>query len=306
MRIAVIGCGAMGSVYAGLLASSGNEVIVVSRNVAHMSAITADGLRVEGASGDRLVRVRAMTVPPNDVVDLVIIAVKASQAASAARGAGVMIGPRTVILTIQNGLGSAEAVAAVVGKDRLAVGIAGGFGAALRSPGHVFHNGMQVVQIGAYANLDLGDVKEIVRVWRDAGFNTELASDILAMQWEKLICNVAYSAVCALTGLTVGAAMDDPEIGAVSRAAAREAWETAKGLGVAIAVSDPDVHVRSFGAKVYAAKPSLLLDHEVGRRSEIDVINGAIPREAAKIGRTAPVNATLTALVRNKEVSFHA
>jgi 2-dehydropantoate 2-reductase len=121
------------------------------------------------------------------------------------------------------------------------------------------------------------------------------------MQWEKLICNVAYSAPCALTGLTVGEAMDDPEIGPVSRAAAVEAWETARALGIGIDVPDPVAHVRAFGAQLPAAKPSALLDVEAGRVSEIGVINGAVPREAAKVGRTAPVNATLTALVHARE-----
>jgi 2-dehydropantoate 2-reductase len=124
------------------------------------------------------------------------------------------------------------------------------------------------------------------------------------MQWEKLICNVAYSGLSALTGMTVGEIMDNPGIGAVSRAAATEAWRIGKLCGVAIDVADPVTHVRAFGTRVYRAKPSVLLDHEIKRPSEIDVINGAIPREAAKLGAEAPVNATITALVKEKERTF--
>src|SRR3546814_9017255 len=102
------------------------------------------------------------------------------------------------------------------------------------------------------------------------------------MQWEKLICNVAYSAPCTLTGLTIGKAMDDPDIGPVSRAAAIEAWTVARARGIAITVEDPVAHVRAFGSTIPHSKPSLQLDYEAGRRGEIDVINGAIPREAAK------------------------
>ena len=160
---------------------------------------------------------------------------------------------------------------------------------------------MRALRFGAYAGLEPTAVERVAEAWRAGGFDAEAVADIAAMQWEKLICNVAYSAPCALTGLTVGEVMDDPEMGPVSRAAAVEAWETARALGVGIDVPDPVEHVRAFGAQMPAAKPSALLDLEAGRVSEIGVINGAVPREAAKIGRAAPVNATLTALVRARE-----
>ncbi len=306
MRIAIMGCGAMGSVYAGLLAAAGSDVLVIDRWSEHVEAITHHGLRVEGASGDRTVRLRAYTVPPAERVDMLIIAVKAAQAGSAAAALHGMIGPQTVIVTIQNGLGSADDVAAELGAARLIVGIAGGFGASLQGPGHAHHNGMNVIRMGAFDGLGFDEVERCVDVWRQAGFTAEAAGDIRAMQWDKLICNVAYSAPCALTGLTVGAAMDDPEIGPVSRAAASEAWEVARALGVAIDIADPVAHVRAFAARIPDAKPSLLLDYEAGRPGEIDYINGAVPREAAKLAREAPVNATLTRLVRFREARFHA
>lgn len=118
------------------------------------------------------------------------------------------------------------------------------------------------------------------------------------MQWEKLICNVAYSAACALTGLTVGQVMEDPELGPVSRTAATEAWTVARASGVALTVTDPVAHVLDFGAAVPAAKPSALLDHEARRVSEIDVINGAVVRQAERAGLPAPGDAALTVSVK--------
>jgi 2-dehydropantoate 2-reductase len=212
-----------------------------------------------------------------------------------------MIGPETLVVTIQNGLGSAEAVAEALGAGRLIVGIAGGFGASLKGPGHAYHNGMQVIRLGAYDALPFPAVESAVRVWREAGFEAEASADIAVMQWDKLICNVAYSAPCALTGLTVGEVLDDPDIGPISRAAASEAWSIAKAVGLTLPFTDPVSHVRAFAARMPAARPSLLQDLEAGRLSEIDYINGAIPREAARIGREAPVNATLTGLVRFRE-----
>lgn len=304
MKIGVVRCGAMGSIYAGLLAAAGNDVLVVDPWETHVQAIGANGLRVEGASGNRVVRVRAVTAAPEEPMDLVIIAAKAAQVANAAREARRLLGPDTVVLTIQNGLGSADTVAEAVGAERLAVGIAAAFGSSIRAPGHVYHHGMEIVRIGAHAGLDHARIEAVAALWRAAGFKAEAVSNVAVMQWEKLICNVAYSALCALTGLTIGQVRDDPDVGPVSRAAAVEAWQIARARGVAISVTDPVAHVREFGARIPNAKPSVMLDFENKRVSEIDVINGAVPREAAKVGRDAPVNATLTALLKQKERSF--
>ena len=305
MRIAVVGCGAMGSVYAGRLAGGGHEVLAVHRGVAHVKAITAEGLVLSGPDGERRVRIAASTTPPPGVVaDLVVLAVKAADVGGAASLAGPLIGADTVVLTIQNGLGSADVVAREVGAERLAVGVASGFGASLTAPGRVHHNAMRAVRFGAHDGLGDAALERVAEAWRAGGFDAAAVADIRAVQWEKLICNVAYSAPCALSGLTVGEVRDHEHLGRVSRAAATEAWETATALGIGIDVPDPVVLVREFGAQMPAAKPSALLDHEANRRSEIAVINGAVPREAARVGREAPVNATLTALVSAREESW--
>ena len=301
MKIAIVGCGAMGSVYAGLLASCGHDVIAIDRWQEHIDAINNNGLHLEGASGDRIARIRAYTDPPNETVDLVIIAVKAAQAGAAAQHTLRMLDSHTVVLTIQNGLGSAQDVAAAVGEDRLAVGIAAAFGASLPEAGRAHHNGMAAVRMGAYGGLGADRLETVAAAWRDAGFNAEAVPNVASMQWEKLICNVAYSAPCAITGLTVGQVMDDPDMSVVSQAAAIEAWEIARALGISIDVRDPVAHVRAFAARIPDAKPSVLLDLERGRKSEVEFINGAIPREARKCGMRAPVNEVLTALVKQRE-----
>lgn len=210
------------------------------------------------------------------------------------------------MLTIQNGLGAAQAVADIVGAHRVAVGIASGFGAARPAPGQVSYNAMRAMRFGAYTSLPYAEVEAIAQTWCTAGFEAAAITDIAAMQWEKLICNVAYSAPCALTGMTVGQVMDDPELGPVSRAAATEAWTVAKAAGVAVTVTDPVAHVRAFGASVHNAKPSALLDHEARRVSEIDVINGAVVRRGERAGVPTPVNTTLTALVKAVERQFRS
>ncbi|WP_201359364.1 ketopantoate reductase family protein [Mycobacterium paraintracellulare] len=298
MKIAVIGCGAMGSIYAARLATAGNDVLAIDRHEPSIERISRDGLRVTGPGYDRVVPLRASTTAPDEPMDLIVLAVKAADVTVGARQALPMLGPATPVLTIQNGLGSAETVAGIVGAERVAVGIASGFGASRVAPGHVHHNAMRAMRFGAHSSLPHATVETIARAWTDAGFDAAAVNDIAAMQWEKLICNAAYSAPCALTGMTVGQVMDDPEMAPVSRAAATEAWTVARASGIAVAVTDPVAHARAFGAQMPDAKPSALLDHEARRVSEIDVINGAVPRQGARVGVAAPVNATLTALIK--------
>jgi 2-dehydropantoate 2-reductase len=301
MRIAVIGCGAMGSIYAAKLAAAGNDVVAIDSDQASINQIARHGLRVTGPGSDQVVPLRASTVAPAEMMDLVVLAVKAADVTPGARQALPMLGASTPVLTIQNGLGSAETVAGIVGDRRVAVGIASGFGAARIAPGHVHHNAMRAMRFGAYSSLPYATVESIARAWTDAGFDAAAVTDIAAMQWEKLMCNVAYSAPCALSGMTVGQVMDDPEMGPISRAAATEAWTVARASAIAITVTDPVAHVRDFAAHMPDAKPSALLDHEARRVSEIDVINGAVPRQGARVGVEAPVNATLTAVVKSIE-----
>jgi 2-dehydropantoate 2-reductase len=302
MRIAIVGAGAMGSVYAGLLASAGHDVSIIDPWVEHVTAVREHGLRVEGASGDRVVRVAATTDPAEiGVVDLVVLATKAMHVRSAAEGARQLLGAETVVLTIQNGLGSADVVADVVGEERVVVGVAGGFGASIVEPGHVHHHGMKLVSVGERDGPATERVERIADGWREAGFDVQVSDDIDRVVWGKLICNVCFSGTCTVLGLTVGEVLDDPHAWSVASACAVEAYDVARASGVALEFDDPFAHVAAFGERIRGAKPSMLLDRLAGRPTEIDVINGAIPPRAAELGLRAPVNETATALVKAGE-----
>lgn len=304
-RVAIVGAGAMGSVYAGLMASAGHEVFAITLWKDHAEAMARYGLRVEGTSGDRTVSVHASTSTEGlGPCDLVVIATKAAGVEAAARSALPLLGPETSVQTIQNGLGSADRVAAIIDPDRVAVGVVGGFGASLRAPGHVHHNGMELVRFGAYAGLPRTALEAGAEVWRSAGFEVALFDDVDRMVWEKLIMNVAFSATSCLTGMTIGQVLYDPNAWQVARECALEAVEVATARGIELQVGDPIEHIRRLGGRIPGARPSMLLDHMARQRSEIAVINGAIPREAAKIGLTAPVNATVVALVKAREADF--
>lgn len=302
MKIAVVGTGAMGSVYAALLADAGNEVWAIDAWPEHVAVMNERGLRVDGASGDRTVRLNATTSAADaGACDLVIIATKAMHVAQAAADARDLIGADTTVLTIQNGLGSADKVADALGPERVTIGVVGGFGASMKGPGHAHHNGMELVRLGEREGPATPRLEKVAQVWRDAGFNVRTFDDIHRMIWEKLICNVCFSGTCAITELTVGEVMASDDAWRVASGCAAEAYKVARAKNIALDFGEPEAYVRAFGEKIPNARPSMLLDLLEGRRSEIDVINGAIPVAARAVGIDTPYNDVVTALVKAKE-----
>ena len=309
MKIAIIGVGAMGSVYAGLLASAKekHEVWAIDTWAEHVEAMRAKGLRVEGASGDRTVRLHATTNAADcRDADLVIIATKDDGVAAAARSALAIAKKDAPILTIQNGLGSADRVAEIVGSKRIMMGVVGGFGASMKGPGHAHHNGMEFLRLGEMDGGLSERLDQVKSVWETGGFKVLTFADIHKMVWEKLICNCTYSGPCALTNLRVGEVQASPQAWSIAAACATEAYMVARARGIALDFDDPVRYVKAFGEKIPGARPSMLLDHMAGRKAEVDNINGAVPREGAKVGIAAPVNSVVVALLKAKEASFGA
>jgi 2-dehydropantoate 2-reductase len=304
VKIAIVGAGAMGSVYAGILGDAGNEVWAVDVWTEHVEAIRARGLTVEGASGTRTVRINATSAPDDvGVCDLVVIATKAIDVEVAAQAAQSLVGPETVVVPIQNGLGSADRIAAVLGEERVAIGVAGGFGASVVGPGHVHHSGWELVRLGERRGPATPRIERVAQVWRDAGFRVQVYDDVERLVWEKLVCNVCFSGTCAILERTIGEVLDDPSAWEVASSCATEAFDVAGARGIGLDFDDPLAYARAFGEKIRDARPSMLLDLMAGRPCEIDVINGAIPPAAREVGLTAPVNEIVTALVRAKPSS---
>src|SRR3981081_4686645 len=189
-KIAIVGCGAMGSVYAVVMVDAVDEVPAVTLCPDHAEAMASKGLRCEGASGDRTVPIQASTTTDGiGRCDLVIIAPKAFDVEVAANSCAPLLGPGTIVQAIQNGLGSPEIAAPILGADRLAIGVVGGFGAYMRGPGHVQHNGMEMIRFGAFAGLPKQLLQASAKIWESAGFKVALFDYVKQMVWEKLIMN---------------------------------------------------------------------------------------------------------------------
>jgi 2-dehydropantoate 2-reductase len=307
-KVAIVGCGAMGSVYAALMVSAGHEVHGVTKWLHHAEAMAAKGLRVEGASGDRTVQLASAGTTTNGigVCDLVIIATKAFDVEAAARSSVSLIGPETVVQTIQNGLGSPEVAATVLGEDKISIGVVGGFGASMRGPGHVHHNGLEMIRFGALKGLPTQRLQASAKIWESSGFKVTLFEDVQRMVWEKLIMNVTFSGTTCATGLTIGEVMADPNAWGVALSCAKEAIAVADAIGVKMEVGNPIEHIKKLGSKIPNARPSMLLDYNAGRRGEVDAINGSIPRLGKQCGVPTPVNETVVGIIKAREASFPA
>ncbi len=303
MRICILGAGALGSVFGGLLAEAGHDVTLINRNAAHVGAIRASGLKLCAGGSERIVRVAAATGTEGmAVVDLVIVLVKSQDTASALLAARNIIGPQTLLLSLQNGLGHEEILADIAGRERVLGGktyVGGG----MLAPGQVSAStkGKETI-IGELDGGTSPRVEALAKTLTDAGLMTIVSPDIASAMWDKLLVNVATGAVAGITGLTYGDLYAVPEIEATAIAAVSEAMAVAKASGIALQTTDPRAPwVKAAAGLPPEFKTSMLQSLEKGARTEIDFINGAIVRAGQRAGLPTPVNATLVALVKGVE-----
>lgn len=308
MKIAIVGAGAMGSVYAALLANSGHEVWAVDTWREHVDAINTRGLRLEGASGDRLVRTIRATSDLTEVgeCDLCVIATKASDVGPAAQAASNVIGRNALVLTIQNGLGAGERIAEHISADNVLIGVADGFGASMKGPGHAHHNAMNLIRIGEIGGGLTERLFQVEKTWLEAGFNVKAFENITQLIWEKFLCNVTFSAPCATFNESVGELMSNAVHWDIAIGAMKEAYAIARAKDIPLSFEDPVAYVTAFGGKMPKARPSMLLDHMASRKSELDAINGIVPAIGRELGIATPYNDTLTAILKQREATFGA
>jgi 2-dehydropantoate 2-reductase len=306
MKIAVIGTGAMGSIYAARLSEGGHEVWAVDTWADHVVAMTANGLRVDGPAGTVLARTLSATTDLAEagVCDLYVIATKAAGVAPAARAIAALDDPAPLVLTIQNGLGAGERLAAHLPGTGILLGVAEAFGASMVGPGHARHTSEKLIRIGEMAGGASDRLDRVAEVWRDGGFEVATFTDITRLIWEKFLCNVTLSGPCTIFGCTVADLRAYPDRWAVALGCMDEAYRVGQARGVTFGFDDAVAYVTEFAIRVGDAKPSMLQDHEAGRLSELDAINGAVPPMAAVLGLATPYNDTVCATIRAREARF--
>ena len=291
-KAAIVGCGAMGSVYAGLMQLAGHEVHGVCLWPDHVDAVNAHGLRVTGASGDHTVRLASMATTTDriGVCDLVIIATKAFDVEAAAASCRPLVGPTTVVQTIQNDSahprGRTDPGTRSSGHRRR-----GRLRCLVPEPGVAHHNGMEMIRFGSFAALPRPDLAASAEVWSSSGFTVQLFDDTDQMVWEKFVMNVAFSGTTCVTGLTIGGVMSNPSAWAVAEACAREAVAVAQAARINLDVGDPIEHVRALGGKIPNARPSMLLARTSNAEARSTPSSVRSPRSARSTASPPPSHA---------------
>ncbi len=305
MRIAVVGTGAMGSVYAVLFAEAGHDVWAIDMWPEHVDVINRDGLKLTGFTGDRTVEVKAsISVDDAGSCDMYVLATKVDGVGQAAQAIAPLLTPAATVVTIQNGLGAAERICEHIPSDQVLLGVAQGFGAQMVGAGHAHQNGMQMLRLGELNGGITDRLQRIEQVWADAGFPVKAFGDIEQLIWEKFICNVAVGGPSLVSGLTIGELVASQDWRPVVMGCATEAHNVALALGVNVTYDDPVAYIDAFVAKMPGATPSMRQDYENGRRSELDAINAQVPLLGQRVRVPTPYNDTICATVRSMETTL--
>lgn len=301
MHIAILGSGAVGGYYGARLARAGHTVTFIARG-AHLAAIRARGLEIRSPLGDFVANAAAEEdthrIGP---VDVVIVAVKAYDNATALPMLVPLLGGDTVVLTLQNGVDSAAEVASVAGERRVLGGTTY-IATALESPGVIVQTGThrRVVFGEVFGDLPrLSDrVGQLQSAMLQADIQAEAVPDARVPIWEKFILLAAVAGFCGASRLPIGPLWADPVTRAQFVEACREVERVARAEGVAVADDVVDripAYVESIPATMRA---SLLIDLSQGKRIEVEALQGSVVRRGRRAGVPTPIMATLYAVLR--------
>jgi len=298
MKIAIIGPGAIGLLFAGFLKKSNQDVILIDKYPHRAKKITKQGIRIEGISGKHRIGISA-TSHKNILkdADLVILCVKSYDTESAVRGIKSFVNKKALFLTMQNGIGNVEIIQKYIKKDRIVAGITAQ-GATLLDIGHIRHAGKGEIVIGRIDGKISREVKEIACIFKKAGFETAVTGKINNFLWSKLIVNAGINALTAITRMKNGKLIEFKETRDILRQAVEEAVLVAKKKKIKIIYADPVKKVESVCKATRNNVSSMLQDVLKKRKTEIDYINGAVVKHAKKAGIEVPFNEELTNLVK--------
>jgi 2-dehydropantoate 2-reductase len=305
MKIAVVGAGAMGSLFGAMLAEAGNEVWLHDVWQEHVQTINDEGLSIEREGRTRVVRLNATTEPDQiGRAELTVIFVKSTQTRAAAQTAQQLAGSEGSVMTLQNGMGNADTIAEFIAPDRILAGTTS-HGATMLGPGRIRHAGIGATTIGTWAATGPG--RELAGRFADfftaAGIETEAVDEVRSVVWNKLLINIGINAITALSGIKNGQILDLEITRALSRTAVEEAMAVARAQDIAIREDAVEI-VFKVAEATAVNRSSMGQDVDNRRRTEIAAINGFIVSQARKLGIAAPVNFALTALVETLQSHY--
>ena len=303
MKIAVLGAGAMGSLYGGYL-SRKNDVCLVDVWREHVDAINARGLDIDEAGGSIThVSPRAVTSAQDaGEAGLVIVFVKSINTAEALESAAALIGSETIVLTLQNGYGNGDDIARFVPRERVVVGTTS-HGCTMRGPGHIFHAGSGPTHVGALGR-DQSAARTVAAVLSESGFETDCSGKVMELVWGKLFVNIAINAVTALLDVPNGFVQSDGHARECAALLVREAVEVANASGMSFDADAEIENALAVAVNTGGNCSSMRADVLARRRTEIGRINGAVVKKAGELGLDAPYNRMVSLLIGCREDTY--
>jgi 2-dehydropantoate 2-reductase len=300
MRFAVMGAGAVGGYFGALLARAGHRVAFIARGE-HLRAMRERGLRVRSWRGDFELSPVEATDEPAEVgpVECVLFAVKTYDTESAARRMAPMVGPQTVIISLQNGVESEEVLSGLYGAGCVMGGLAF-ISAFIESPGLIAHTAAGKLTFGEMDGSASPRSLRLKEVFEAAGLESELSADVPKALWNKLVWNACFNPLTTITGANVQEILDDPVAREVARASMVEVAQVAGAWGVEL----PEGAAEEMMERTRALGPitsSMHHDWEAGKPIESHALSGVVLERGRAKGVPTPVNAVLYAMLRLME-----
>ncbi|MBR2527017.1 MAG: ketopantoate reductase family protein [Blautia sp.] len=300
MKIAVIGAGAMGSIYGGRL-SLHNDVCLIDTNAEVVGWLNENGLRLEENGEDVLFRPKAMTDSSSfGRADLVILFVKALFSRAALSSNRHLIGPDTYLLTLQNGSGHEDILGEFADQEHIIIGTTEDQGTVL-GMGHIRHGGVGNTNLGMLVPDNKGILETLKETFDSCGFHVKLHDNIQQLIWNKLFTNVSLSALTGILQVRMGFIAGNEHADAMARRLIHEAVEVAHAMGLTADEEELIAQVEATSKRTPEGITSICADLANGRRTEVDTISGSVVRAAKKYNVEAPCHEFLVHMVHAME-----
>jgi 2-dehydropantoate 2-reductase len=304
VKIAVVGPGAMGCFFGARFGRAGHEVLLIDHRPERARLLTLQGILLQEGDAVSRVPVHATAEPAEaGPADLVLFLVKAGRSEEAAARLAPLLGPSTPVLTLQNGFGGADILAAAVGPERVLIGVTAQ-GATLVADGEARHGGSGDTLIGSFRK---GEARrpEALAPFADAGLPAAWVDDVMPAVWKKLAANCGINAVTALCNLLNGRIPEIEPAAALCRDAVIEAVRVARAAGVELGGEEEMARwVLGVARATAVNRSSMGQDIDRRRPTEVAFLNGAVVREGKRLSVPTPVNLTLTRLVLTLEAGY--
>jgi len=298
MKVVIVGPGAMGCLFAALLTEAEFDVTLLDKDEARARLIFKQGVLLEKDGRTRAAHVPTTAVPEDIAgpVDFVCLCVKAFDTRSAIQHAAPLVGQKTTVVSIQNGLGNAEEMARVVGAGKVVCAVTSQASTSL-GLAHIRHAGVGMTSMAPFSTRK-SETSAFARLLRNAGAPTEVLTDAPGMIWGKLVVNAAVNCVTAVWGVPNGEILTKPHLKETADAIALEVAAVAEATGINLPYADPVAEMTAVCQATASNISSMLQDVRNGKPTEVEAINGAIVKQARAVGVPVPINRALLAKAR--------